>query len=238
MLIAIVNFMNPSEAAIIYFSIGAAVGAHYFFKANRIERQRRMIRAKVLSVTMLWPGYALWVTLGRFERRYLTNFFAFSPFLDSKNHLELRIARKNLESLLAKASETAGLFSWRETLDRYTSLSLAAADPFESRRFEILRHSPNAMQETQVICLNRRNRERLKLHRKNACNEFMNSLARLLTISENPGKAGIAAVEFAKLLNDEEAANRIEQLVADLKQTRRSSPVRELENRTWIPQEQ
>lgn len=230
--------MNLSEVAIIYFSIGAAVGTHYFFKANRVERRRRSVRAKVMSVVLVWPMYLLYAAFKSVNKGSLFQVFASSPSLDSNNEHEVRIARKHLESMLPPGSETVGLYSWRETLDRYAGLSLADAQPFESRSFELLRHVRGSIQKTQVICLNRRNRERLKSHRNSARNEFLSSFARLFTVADDPGKAGIAAVEFVKLLNDDEAAIRIEHLVADLMQIRREIPVRELENRSWIPQEQ
>lgn len=230
--------MNPSEAAVIYFSIGAAVGAHYFFKADRIERRRRSVRAKVMTVVFFWPAYSIYAAFNSLIKEDLLGYFASAASSDSKNIAEIRCAQKNLEALLPGGSETNGLYAWREILDRYSGLSLADAVPFEPQSFEFLQYARSPVQKTQVICLNRRNRERLTLHRNSARNEFLTSFAHLLTIADNPDKAGLAAVEFAKLLNDDEAAIRIEQLVADLKQTRLAMPVRELENRTWIPQEQ
>ena len=230
--------MNPTEISILYLSIGSAVGAHSFFKSDRSVRQRRRVRTKVMAVVLLWPVYLLILFFQKLAGLFPKSIFVEPSQSDSSDSQKLILLQKRLESMIDSDIGTNDLYAWREVLTRYAGLSLSSAYPAAAIRPGLLSLGSSASASTQQICLNRRNRERLLKHRNGARTDFLRTYARLLESADDPEKAGRTALEFAKLLKDDEAVSEIDFMLTGLKQTLRAIPVDQLENRTWIPQRQ
>jgi len=230
--------MTLPDIAIVYLSVGSAVGAHHYFKSDRAIRKRRRVRASVMLVVLLWPPYLLFLAYRRLSNRLSKSKFAEIPQSDSFIRPDIRALQRQLESFLVSDDRGIELFSWRNTMVRYAGLMTAASKESRVERIDFLELDPTPSIDTQHICLNRRNRERLLRHRNSARTEFLSMLSLLLENAESSKKAGRTAIEFAKLLNDEEAIFWITKILDSIKQNRRAIPVKEMENRTWIPQEQ
>lgn len=230
----LLHFQSPMtflEFSTLYLSIGSAAGAHSYFSTAG-SRPLRALAA--LAGTIFWPVYLLFTAaVQRTKVSSSKRFFDEFPETDSfQENYAPRL--RELETLMTSEISGEELFLFRDTLARYAGLTLAAGSSHNFTEFPLITLFGGKNHEIQAICHTRRNRNALNRHRINARTEFLNLIRGLLPASGDPGKAGAAALAFAKLLNDAEAESVIRKQLDRLPQIPRTISVPAMESSKWI----
>lgn len=220
------NVMNAFEIFILYLSCGAPFGVYYFFQNRHKTSLTRALLESFLTV-VVWIPYALKVLNANITK----NKFAATKFdameeSDAVWRKKLDVIEKQMLQILLDSKAPVSVFEFREVLERYSGLTLAAheetgeAGANESEVFKITNHK-NA--QLGAKCLHRRNRLRLEFHQRLASRDFLKLLAKFSFFEAE--KLRQAALEFATLLNDGETRRAIENLFAESSQIGQASAV-------------
>jgi hypothetical protein len=227
--------MQISEFAILYISIGVAFGTHKFLSTFR---QMPNWFFSCVIATLVWPVTFVFALKKIHSVGLINIIFAKNMVSDSSFEKSLATKQKLLEVSLKPGSGTIPLFLWREVVARYTGLSTALQVGGENAEFELTHLGDSDAHENQQICLARRNRNRLRQHQNSAREDFLTLFRTLASNSSKPNEAVDAALSLINQLNDEIALDRIERFPKTLQQTGQEFSVKNMENGSWIPQEQ
>lgn len=233
--------MNIADFIVIYLACGAPVGVYYWLE-KRTD----------LSAHKLWPG-----TLFRFFFWFffLGRLVAENLFLPSATDRPVRhtsflqekridALQKQFEILLRNRPDRTdrqrmgpalSVYEFREILQRYTGLTLAAKvrDEDESGCNDLFSLSGHPDAELAQICLNRRNRNHISFHQRKARLDFLRIIGQLTgTVADNDS-LGRLAIEFARVLNDQEAAARLSEMIENIQQTGEKTHVKPAEEELW-----
>lgn len=167
--------MNFSDLIIIYLACGAPFGVYYFLQSRR-NLNRKILWIKTFLHFVFWIPFALQIVVKRKTLKNLSNFFFDKKnFSDSDFEKKILPLRKNLESSILKKRAQLSVFEMRETLDRYIGLTLACkTKPFSNSAGELYKISAHKNPYLATICAERRNRQRLLFHQKQARQDFLN----------------------------------------------------------------
>lgn len=194
--------MTWFEAIIIYLAVGAPFGVHRFFSTRGDEMMTRLVTSVFHFV--LWVPFAL------------ISLTAFAKPKSSSEKLKQRLA--NLQSELERTDiGNVSIFEIRRVLERYVGLrSLTHTNPAETKEidrtiFDIAKH-PDPQLAT--ICLNRRNRDRIRRHQINAGDDLKELTGRLMTISGNASLIKQMISQIAGLLNDHQMISELSEWVS------------------------
>ena len=155
--------------------------------------------ARVAVHFVLWPIVAV-----AFIRGWLTNYLK-----PAENGLEQKIAdiRSQIEYLAFGKNLTASVFDFREVFTRFTGLTMVLMESGKvTSSMDLLKMSGQKNISLASACLDRRNRQRLLFHQKQACSEFVEVVAALAARSNNK-EIGELGQQLADLLNDQQTAN-------------------------------
>lgn len=206
--------MTISELLVIYFSAGAPV-AVYFYLQNRAQPNRKKIWRLTVFTFLFWiPAAARLLFANEIFRK--NNFpdcaLEFSPPVESEE--KLRLLQKRLEKILQSSGGAYSVFEFRETLERYVGLTLAAHAATGDGNEEFFLVSKNKNHALAARCLARRNLERLQFHRISARADFLQAISLLSDGVSDKREIARTAREFAKVLEDYEMENAVEKTFA------------------------
>jgi len=229
--------MNLIDLLVVYFAIGAPFAVSYFLR-NRRDDKSVSFWLKILLVFLLWLPFAATLL---FRNKYFRNFFNlnfFRDILEKDSSQEISQIQKRIENLLIKSDLDISAFDYRETIERYTGLTLASevktAGDFES---EIFRVAENTNIKLGSICLQRRNRIKLIQHQTEARRDFLHIIKQLFDSISDTRSLQEPAFELVKILKDDAAQKSLEKMFAEYLQTEKLSNVEYTEKDIWKPQE-
>ncbi|NNE99641.1 MAG: hypothetical protein HKN25_11530 [Pyrinomonadaceae bacterium] len=226
--------MTWSDITIIYLACGAPFGV-YSFLAYRHREDKVWIRS--LLTALFWIPFALRLLLSSLTEKLNQNEF-FINFLGGRNDESLISAKKSFEIYLPRNGYSMSLYELREIINRYSGLTLArnakAKGPAGHEQ-EIFRIDARTGSNISAVCLNRRNHSKLSFHQKESRNDFLEAFSNLLN-KENEDLLGKKAIEFVKLLKDEEALASIQTILETSSRNTSERNVKELENDLWKPE--
>ena len=226
--------MRNIDILILYLSFGSAFGVHRFLQVRKLTPMGLLPAA---SAFFLWPILALTAVFERVHFFPTDKAFERTVILDS--HLpDFASAQRSLEIALTEKSQGAAVFHLKDTLARYTGLTLARYSYYSPDAHGLLAFSDAPQKECQGICLERRNRNKLERHQRNARTEFVESVVDIVSTSEEFERVGAAALRFVKLLKDTEAEGLFSKRFDLIRQTRRTTPVPVMESNTWLTRDQ
>lgn len=194
--------MQWTDLLIIYLACGAPFGAYYAF-TSREHSRNYWFYLKLAVNFIVWPQYAVRLSGRRAVVRKLFD-SRFDPRVvrDFERNVKINDIRRSLEIAGAATDPEFGLFSFRESFDRYVGLSLEISEDsgdLVSATGEFAEISGKGRHEIAERCLQRRNLRNLVRHRDQARIELL-----LLIDRMNFDKA---TVEFV---------SDLEQLVGDV----------------------
>ncbi|MGC2236969.1 MAG: hypothetical protein WA584_12460 [Pyrinomonadaceae bacterium] len=230
--------MNFYDFLIIYLACGAPLGVYYFLQ-NRKSPKTEQHWLKTLLHFIFWMPFAY--RLLRQSTLFLSafsNVFGGTNTLDAQIEKRIHLIQKRLEKMFLESGLKLSIYEVREILDRYVGLTLECqfeqANSQTARTaneiFHIAAHKNAALAE---ICLQRRNRKRLSFHQTEARRDFLNLISELFRIDSMNEPDRLAAIEFATLLNDEEARYVIEKMFERETQTVEAPNVKNTETAIW-----
>jgi hypothetical protein len=187
---------------------------------------------------VFWPVRLGHLLISRSPRTILEDLFDEGVYSDSSFEKSLTSLLKELEQKIVPVRGTVPLFIWRDVVSRYSGLSAALLFESVNPNPEILRITQNDVQTNQRICLARRNRLLLRKHRSQARQDYLKTLCALAPNAPDPQAVFETGMRFCDLLRDGQASESISVISREFAQTETSISVKELERRTWIPQEQ
>lgn len=228
--------MNPTDFLIIYFACGAPFAVHYFLQ-NRDGGATVSFWLRNLLVFLFWMPFAALLLMQKRGRAGFFDLKTFSSFFYKDSDTEKLFAfQKRIENTLLESDLEVSIFDFRETIERYAGLTIAAKSEGDSGR-EIFRVAKNNNVELGTICLQRRNRSKLARHQTAARRDFLEFVEQLSDSISDVKSLQHPAVEIAKLLHDEAAQESLEKMFADNLQIGNLSNVEYLEKDLWKSQE-
>jgi hypothetical protein len=183
--------MRLSEIVIIYLAAAAPFGVAFFLRRQERAEARALALARAVGVALLWPVAAARLLLGRREPEAAADVRAEARAARvERAQRETINALRDAEDAMQRAGLLAGeesrhtLFAARESIERYTGLTLACAEaradagPTE-RELELCRLAGRTGRDLNVAgrCIHRRNVTRLAAHRERARRELTHALA-------------------------------------------------------------
>jgi hypothetical protein len=226
--------MNISDLFIIYLACGAPCGV-YFYLQNRKKLRPANLWLKSFLTMFVWIPYAF-VLLHDFatKRKQARLLKEKSAFEEKLSNLQRRLLQFHFDS-----SAEHSLFEFREVLDRYAGLTFAAGSLNETpnaAESEIFRIALRENSRLAAECLHRRNSQRLQFHQNLARRDFLKVLSELKYSAAEPELLKAKALEFAKILSDAEAVEKIYEIFADSLQSANENAVKNLETEVWNPE--
>lgn len=209
--------MNLFEFLIIYLACGAPVAVNYYFQ-NQARRNEK-IAARAFFVFLGWlpfflnssfPSAFRWLKRGG---EINEDFYSFSVCEE-----KIYSTQKQLENIFLASGLELTVFEFREIVERYIGLSVAAenetsrATAAEEKVFHI---AGLKKVELPALCLHRRNGKRLVRHQSQARRDFLQLIANLSVSHSNCEKLCALAIKFVTLLNDAEAEKSIRDLLPE-----------------------
>lgn len=223
--------MNLTELTIIYLACGAPVGVYHFL-SNRHRKDTSWLKsffAALLWIPLCAQLLLVRITKALMQHRNITNFAI------TEEMAAIDDSKKVFEDFISRKLFAVSLFELREVIDRYAGLTNARNSKVEypaKHEKELFRIGNDEYTDVSAVCLNRRNRKRLLFHQSEARKDFLKLLGELLTYGEAK-KLGKHAIEFAKLLKDDEASASIKNLLKHFPQIAPARTVKELEKALW-----
>ncbi|MBS1793778.1 MAG: hypothetical protein JSS81_07985 [Acidobacteria bacterium] len=170
-----------------------------------------------------------------FTKFYKTGFDK-SAFPDSKIETEIEKIKRFFENLLPAGRSAPSIFDFRETFERYVGLSFEIQtenpEPSTSEQ-EFYRITNHQQKELGEICLNRRNRNRLAFHQKLARGDFFLIFEKLVAAAPDKQPLFEQAAELFRLVDDNEALDRIGRPAPAPAQTTGNETVNDLGKEKW-----
>jgi hypothetical protein len=240
--------MRLSEAITIYLAVSASFGA-YNFLCERNPENHLHILLKSTRAALLWPLAAAKILFSRWRSDKGVSTGSANDEADAQFIEQIEDARRKLMASLYKIVELAQTTSGmenaiaerssravRETVEKYTGLTLAAAeidvDALPSgRELELFRVAGRRGDDLLLAgrCIRRRNSSRLITHQARARTELLHALAEIREFGDcasaltNNSDARHLSVEtvrfyghafnFLSLLEDETAARSVARLL-------------------------
>lgn len=236
--------MNLLELSIIYLACGAPFGVYFFFQKH--ETQRLWQKSPVLwlncvLISLLWLPYSFKLLQGFVTKKLRKYEFVEKNQSDSQLLEKIDEFEKSFAQILLMEKTGIALFDFRETFQRYVGLSLeyfseVIEQTTESN--ELYRLIEHKKPQLGTICLNRRNRLRLKNHQNQARIDFLQLIKRINSGQISKEKFSPIVFGFAKLINDVELTAGIQQIFENSTQTDNDFTVRNMEIEVWNPIEQ
>jgi hypothetical protein len=228
--------MNPIDLLIIYLACGAPFGVYYFLQ-RRAQSNSISLWLKTLFNFLFWMPFALHL-LRRQKTLKTFSVFKFdkTTTADSIQTKHFRSIQKQIEKILLTSDLKISIYEFREIIERYVGLSLAAQSESETtgeQEKEIFRAARMKNVELGAICLKRRNRKRLSFHQTEARRDFLHLINQLNKFDSKKDELQKASIELVKTLNDLEAQKELENLSADSPQTGNQRRVHKLEKDIW-----
>ncbi len=177
---------------VIHFAFGSPFGVYQITRGGSVRSTRSA--AKVAAHFVLWPIFA-----AAFIRSWLIN-----NLKPAESHLEQKIAniRSKIEDAAFSGSSTMPVFEFRDVFARFTGLTMALLHGGKvSSSREMLKIVGHKNISLASACINRRNRQRLLFHQKQAQLEF-NELISALAERSNNNDMGDLALSLTKLLDE------------------------------------
>jgi hypothetical protein len=198
--------MQLTDFLIIYLACGAPFGAYYAF-TSREHSRNYWFYLKLAVNFIVWPQYAIRL-LGR--RAVVRKFFdsRFDPRVvrDFERDCEINEIRRSLEIAGAASDPEFGLFSFRESFDRYVGLSIEISEnsgDLPAATGEFAEISGKGRNEISERCLQRKNLRNLVRHRDRARIELLLLIDRMNLDDETTKSAS----SIGRLVGDEESAS-------------------------------
>ena len=200
--------MNLLEALIVYLSIGASFGVYYFLQERNLKFGFKLWSA-TLAVAFFWFFFAFYLIFplaGKYTSRLFSS--------DWKRENSIEAAAQKLfssYSLIPQSPEKIPFFQFREIVERYVGLTLAAQNAEETNSIENrseLFVVAGRKQELKLAnrCLRRKNLSRLETHQARARRDFLQICAEsLASVSQYDNKFEDflkTAVKFTEQIND------------------------------------
>lgn len=230
--------MNLNDFIIIYLACGAPFGVYYFFdKKNSLSSKRLWLES--ILVFFFWiPFSCNFLLKSKKNFKNFVNYFDENPKLDSEPDKYIFSVQKEIEKIILKSNVELSIYEFREVAERYIGLTFAKQNAesitdFENMTSEFFKISENPNLNLSSVCFNRRNRNRLSFHQKNARRDFIDILKKILSADSDKKNLGFLVYEFVKLLNDSEAKNMLSKMFGDYQQITKKLIVKKPEIELW-----
>jgi len=228
--------MRVSDLLVIYFSLGAPV-AVYFYLQTRASSNRKKIRRETVFTFLFWIPQALRViSKTRVFQNRVSSKRANEIFPPAEREENLQLLQKRLENVLPEGNCGLTVFEFRETIERYAGLTLAARIENGAAGKDFFVAAQNKNIELAAECFNRRNRRRLLFHQTSARRDFLQILARMSETVADREELGSLSVEFTGILKDSEAGKSVEELFFTAPPQGGQSTAKILEKDLWKPE--
>jgi hypothetical protein len=217
--------MKITDLLIIYFSAGAPVAVYFYFQ-NRERMDFRMLRLKTLLTFFFW--------LPSVYQFFLKNKFLQKTFFSIERERKLYEIQKQFERVLRESGSRVSIYEFRETLDRYVGLTLAAqAETSVETSKEFFRAAKNKNVELAAKCFNRRNRQRLFFHQTSARQDFLQIIENFFVATSDKKDFAVLTCEFVEVLREFEAQKSLEKIFAEKSPNDKRLSVKVLEQDLW-----
>jgi hypothetical protein len=233
--------MNLNDFIIIYLACGAPFGVYYFFDKKYSLPTNRLWFESIL-IFLFWIPFGFKVLVkNKKNSKSLISDFDKSPTSDSEPDKYIFSIQKEIEKIILKSNVELSIYEFREVTERYIGLTFAKQNAesitvSENMTSEFFKISESPDLNLSSICFNRRNRNRLSFHQKNARRDFIDILDKVLLTNCEKKSLGFLACEFVKLLNDSEAKNTLSKMFDDYPQTEKKLIVKNTEIELWKPE--
>lgn len=210
--------MTWTEFLIIYLSIGAPFGVHYFLE-HRFGGANPAVLSKTVAVALFWCFYGVFLIFRRSP-----DSAKLIGTSNLTNAAENEVERK-IQILLASFSDAAlrgdyiSFFDFRETIERYAGLTAALREApggeYENEIFTVAGRRNKEDLRLANQCLRRRNLLRLKTHREKARIDFLSLFEKLshrASHSTAPDSFYGAALQLAETLGDSETVSALRRI--------------------------
>ena len=230
--------MSLFDFLIIYLSLGAPFAVCFYLQNRKAVRPRELWLKTILNFVFWIPFAYQLIRKSDSAAKFFSNIFDNQSFSDAEREKNITLARKNLEMIFAKNGSKRSIFEFRETLERYTGLTLAGQiDERNSQNerpdFEIFSIAGSSQKEIAARCLQRRNRKRLFFHHTQSRRSFLALLAELFDTDSESERLKKAAIDFVTLLEDGEALAAIDKMFGSQTQTPEMPNVVNAETELW-----
>lgn len=238
-----IKLMNLNDFLIIYLACGAPFGVYYFFD-NRTSPNVSFLFLKSFLIFLFWMPFALRMLLKN-TKLFKNNFDRISQ-TDSDIFNKIFPVQKEIEKVLIKSDLKLSIYEFREVAERYIGLTIAKQNAEcittnENTESEIFKIAENENTKISSICFNRRNRKLLFFHQKNARQDFLDIISKILSASADKQSRNILlsqivtafSYKLVTLINDTKAQADISVMSGDLQQNDLNLNVINMENELW-----
>lgn len=224
--------MNQFDFLIIYLTCGAPLAVFYFFQ-NRDETNKDTLWLKTFFTFIFWIPFGF----------RLLKIQASKNLIFQKNNLAKNIAiesqifqfQKYLEKLLQTSDLPISIFEFREVFDRYVGLTLNKNGENSSNvaKQELFQIADVRRPEISVVCLNRRNHQRLTFHQIQSRKDFFRIIEQFALVSPDIEKFANSTADFFRLIEDAEAVKLSAKLLINKFEVKKDFVDTELESFLW-----
>lgn len=187
--------MNLNDFIIIYLACGSPVGVWYYFNNKTVSN--------ILTKSVLAAFFWIFFLAGNFYKKIPNQFQTEKIARDCQKEIEKQLPKKIL------------IFDFREITDRYIGLTLAFQNKkvtsYSNNEFSARFNSRN--KEISAKCLQRRNRQKLKLHQTSARKDFLQTIREISEQINAPFEFLDLNLKLTKNLNDAISENFIRELL-------------------------
>lgn len=223
--------MSVSDFIIIYLACGTPFGMYHFI--NNRKSDSHWLTS--LLTVFVWIPYAL-VLLREKTKFFIKSNSSNNNLLPREDEFLLEKTKKQLESFLAGHLNFFPIFEYRETIERYTGLTialLAANSKPTNKEKEFFKISANENKKLAAECLHRRNRKLLSFHHTLARQDFLNFTLKYKDELSEMEIIYNLLLKIAEILRDDEAVNLLKLNFTGIPQSAENENVSQLEKELW-----
>lgn len=208
--------MNIIDLLIIYFSVGAPFGVYTYIQRRAESKQNKKDLRPFFAFFFWLPCAARLIFESKFFNQSISLFASAKSLSLSDDKERLSLVEKNLEKCLAGQRSTISIYEFREIVERYAALTIAAREQIDDgdSENEFFRIAGNKNRRLAAKCFNRRNRRRLSFHQTSARKDFLDIAAVLLAEISDKRVFVRSATQFVEMLNDSKAQKALMEMSA------------------------
>lgn len=231
--------MNLIDFFIVYLAVGAPFGIYYFFM-NRLQTNTERLWIKSALTFIFWIPFAVFLlSRNKSVKKSLYQIVNASAIDSDERGKSINSIQKEIEKIFLESNSAISIYQLRETIERYTGLTLAL-EPADSNNAaldqELFKIAPTSNVELGAICLKRRNRKRLNFHQIYARQDFLYLIEQLIEADSDETRLKQQSIKLTDILGDTEAQRALLKIFAESAQTAARADVQSLEKDLWKPE--
>ncbi len=204
--------MTLLDASLLYFAIGAPIGVYYYYEKRNLKNTGYLwLKTFLTYVFWVWFAFDIaFVKLGKSLKS--TQRLSRNDDTITTTEREILILRKEIESLIINSKAKGSIYEFRESIERYTGLTLAVQNVESitlSNENGNSGHFVYGFADNPIsqACHFRRNNNLLNCHRNRARAEFCEFFAGLDVEDSTIKLLARTSIRFVEALNDGDAKN-------------------------------